>query len=212
MSILFLFAALSAGLASGFLPSGAPCGLWPKATLATAVAVAVGFAIQQGNPALLPLLSRDPAILDRGEVWRIITALFVQDGGMAGFLFNLFWLLAIGVVAERRWGENRWLLVYLGGGIISVLLALVWQPVGAGNSIACLALAGGLTAYVTSRKLFILQIVVRMIGLSAGAMLVMTGDVHGLAFWVGVPFGLAFAKRDTLSATPQEQTVVGPAV
>ena len=192
-SIKLYFIALGAGLASAFLPGGnRKHRSWPVVTLVMAAMVASMFAA----PRILPLLARDPAPIDRGQLWRAITALFVQDGGVAGFLFNLAALLLIGRVAERRWGTARWLMTYLGGGIVAEFLALAWQPHGAGNSVACFALAGGLTTYFVQRHPLPLQIVVRAVGLAAGAALIATRDIHGLAYGVGAIFGILFAIHD----------------
>src|SRR6266498_652308 len=97
-----------------------------------AAMVALTSGMQLGARTRLPVLAREPSLVERGQLWRAVTALFVQDGGVAGFFFNLVILLLIGAVAERRWGATRWLLAYLGGGMISEFLALAWQPHGAG--------------------------------------------------------------------------------
>jgi hypothetical protein len=51
-------------------------------------------------PAVLDALARTPAARD-GEPWRLVTALIVQDGGLAGTLSNLAFLLVLGALAER---------------------------------------------------------------------------------------------------------------
>lgn len=94
-------------------------------------------------PGLLAVLERTPAIRD-GEVWRIITSLLVQDGGWFGTVSNLLFLLAVGIAAELVLPRWLWLLCYLGGGVLGQLAGLLWQPVGAGNSVAVCGLAGAL--------------------------------------------------------------------
>ena len=56
------------------------------------------------EPVLLAL-RRDAAALSDGQLWRLLTALLVQDGGIPGTVFNLLGLVAVGVAAERRLGR-----------------------------------------------------------------------------------------------------------
>jgi hypothetical protein len=64
-----------------------------------------------------------------------------------------------------------WLGLYLGGGVITEFLALAWQPYGAGNSIACYALAGGLTLCALKRDMSAAQLCVCLVSLGAAATL-----------------------------------------
>jgi membrane associated rhomboid family serine protease len=70
----------------------------------------------------------------------------VQDGGLFGLIFNVGTLLVLGVLAERRLGRWRWLVLYLGGAAAGQAMGYLAGTVGAGNSIANLGLAGGLIA------------------------------------------------------------------
>src|SRR5262249_742780 len=91
-----MFAALGAGLAAGFLGAGSERRR-PFATLTMAGLVVLGFTAQCAFPPVLATLQRSPAI-EHGEIWRLVTTLFVQDGGVTGFVFNLAFLLALGFV------------------------------------------------------------------------------------------------------------------
>jgi membrane associated rhomboid family serine protease len=107
-----------------------------------AVTAAVS-AAQFADHAILTGLERTPAGLS-GDWWRSFTALFVQDGGLPGTLFNLAFLLVIGSVAEQVFSRRRWLLLYFIPGLAGEFVAYSWQPTGAGNSVAVCGLAGGL--------------------------------------------------------------------
>ncbi len=63
----------------------------------TAVVSVLGLIV----PAVEVALRRDRTAIDHGQVWRLVTALVVQDGGVAGTVFNLAGLAAVGVLAER---------------------------------------------------------------------------------------------------------------
>jgi len=108
----------------------------------TVVSGLVGLA----NPAWEENLRRDPALIADGQWYRLATSLVVQDGGLFGLIFNVGTLLVLGVLAERRLGRWRWLVLYLGGAAAGQAMGYLAGTVGAGNSIANLGLAGGLIA------------------------------------------------------------------
>src|SRR4029453_9473219 len=91
--------------------------------VATATTSVLGLLI----PGMLEALQRTPQGL-HGERWRMVTALFVQDGGVVGTLSNLAFLLVMGVVAEQVLGAWRWLVCYLGAGLVGELAGYGWQP------------------------------------------------------------------------------------
>jgi membrane associated rhomboid family serine protease len=95
-------------------------------------------------PGMLEAWQRAPQGL-HGDWWRTFTALLVQDGGVAGTISNLAFLLVLGAMAEQVLGPGRWLVCYLGAGLVGELAGYVWQPQGAGNSVAICGLAGALT-------------------------------------------------------------------
>lgn len=92
-------------------------------------------------PGMLAHLERSPAGL-HGDWWRTVTSLFVQDGGTAGTLSNLAFLVAAGIIAEQVVSRRRWLLCYFGAGLVGELAGYGWQPYGGGNSVAICGLAG----------------------------------------------------------------------
>ena len=62
---------------------------FPQAMVSLLLAMGIASTLQIFLPMLLTTLQRDPTRVLQGEWWRIITALFVQDGGIAGTVFNL---------------------------------------------------------------------------------------------------------------------------
>jgi rhomboid protease GluP len=175
--------------------SAPPYRRWPLLTLAMLLTITATWALTSARPELLPLLSRDPAMLSSGEVWRAVTALFAQDGGSPGTLFNLAWLLVLGSMAERRFSRPAWLAIYFLGGIGTEFLALAWQPQGAGNSVACLALAGALCSDWREGAGRWWRAGTGLAGLAAAGVLLFMNDIHGIGFVIGLVIGFVLAAR-----------------
>jgi rhomboid protease GluP len=195
MQVLVLLSPVAGGLVAGGLQGRRRPFRFPWASAVTLALVAAMLALQLRHPALLERLARTPELMD-GQIWRAATALFVQDGGLAGGLFNLVLLLAIGPLAESRLSALRWTAAYLGGGIVTEFLALAWQPHGAGNSIACFALAGTLVVTAAARTRGWLAIGAALVALAGVLVLLATCDIHGLGFVAGAVIGAGFALRD----------------
>lgn len=63
----------------------------------------------------------------QGEVWRIVTPIFMHSG-FSHFLFNSFSLVIFGPALERMIGSARFTLVYLVTGISANVATLFLQP------------------------------------------------------------------------------------
>jgi membrane associated rhomboid family serine protease len=163
---------------------------FPAATLALAgITLAVSIA---GNldQAILDSLDRNRDQLLSGEVWRIFTPLFVQDGGWAGTASNIIALLFIGTITETIFNRRILLGTYFTAGLLSEIAAYtIFQHQGyAGNSVAILGLAGlCLVTFATQAETVTKALAV--IGLLAGAALLLTGNLHGVGFTVGAVLG-----------------------
>lgn len=182
----------------------------PVATLTTLFLVMAMVPILYAKPDLLPLLARKSSLLEHGELWRAVTALFAQDAGLAGAIFNTTILLAIGVVAEQLVGSRRWLAVYLGAGMLTEFLGLAWQPDGSGNSIAVFGLAGALTLRLGQPSSTV-QIALRIVGIAAGAGLLISHDIHGIGFWAGALIGTVLAAQDSVTRRVDTRALPGAA-
>ena len=103
------------------------------------------------SPPVLRALERTPEGL-HGEVWRWLTSLLVQDGGAAGTASNLLFLAVLGTAAEQVDWRPALLGRYLVVGLVGQLAGVLWQPVGAGNSVAVCGLAGLCAWSVTASR------------------------------------------------------------
>lgn len=194
MQTVALLAALIAG-AVAELWNPPPYRRWPFLTLGIAVLTSAVFALQSARPDLVPLLTRNPTMLASGEVWRTLTALFVQDGGTRQLILNQFWLLVLGTAAERRFSRPAWLAIYVGGGMFAGALVAGWEARDSGNLIACLALAGALSSDWRVGRGRWWRAGCGIGGGVAAFLLLTENDARGIGFFVGLAIGFALAAR-----------------
>jgi rhomboid protease GluP len=178
----------------------------PLLTLGVLGLLALALAAQIAVPNLLTLFERDGGAIARGDYYRLSTALWFQDGRLAGGAFNLTMLLVVGASAERLWRRWAWLLLYFGVGWAIECLALWWQPIGAGNSIAFCGLAGSLLAPSMARPRRYGLWAIQAIGLGAAVALAAQRDIHGAAILLGAAAGLVLARlRWTRNQNPARE-------
>jgi membrane associated rhomboid family serine protease len=168
----------------------------PYATLALTIAIAIPTTLQFFFPSVLQEFERDYIKFLAGDWWRIITPLFVQDGGVSGSIFNLVSLVLVGSVAERLWGSQRWLIIFFAGGILSQIVGFAWQPIGAGNSVANFCLAASIAvlclAFNGSRAVKLTAI----LALLTAVILLFLKDIHGPAMLLGILIALILIRLD----------------
>lgn len=168
----------------------------PWAALAAVVAVAVPSLLQLSvAPGLLAAWERDPGATGQGQIWRLVTALLVQDGGWTGTVFNLAILLWIGVMAESAWGSGRWVVIAVCSGVGAQLWGWVVQPQGAGNSVLVFGLAASLLVLGLAGPARASR-VAGAFGLLAMVVLLVGGDLHGGAATIGALVAGALLVRE----------------
>ncbi|MFX0144014.1 MAG: rhomboid family intramembrane serine protease [Candidatus Hodarchaeota archaeon] len=96
--------------------------------------------------------AKDNMAIAAGELWRLITPVFIH-GGLAHFFVNMYSLYAIGPVVERFFGAGRTLTLYLLSGIAGVVLSLSFSPYrSVGASGAIFGLLGSLGAFLYANR------------------------------------------------------------
>jgi membrane associated rhomboid family serine protease len=140
------------------------------------VGEAVTFGILFVKPDALGLLILDPSAIARGEVWRLVTFLFLPWGDTSGYwaiftIFALLFLYTIGTSLEAEWGSFRFDLYYLIGVVATIASSLLVGPVN--NEYLTLSL---LLAFATlfpdyEVLLLILPVKVKWLGILSGGLL-----------------------------------------
>lgn len=173
---------------------------WPWATTIAVIIVGVPTLAQfTVAPWFLDNLERNWILIAEGQVWRLFTSLVVQDGSVAGAIFNLVALALIGFAAEQVWGLMRWTIIALTGVLGGELWGKIVQPIGAGNSVAAFSLAASIAVMAVLRGVGV-QRVLGTVCLAGAALLLIIGDIHGGAATVGALLAVVLAP---LTRSPQ---------
>ncbi|TDO48274.1 rhomboid family protein [Kribbella sp. VKM Ac-2571] len=153
---------------------------------------------------------RDADRIDHGQWYRLLTAMFFQDGWASGLVSNLLLLAVFGTMAERVFGRWQWLVLYFACGWFGQFMSYIWlNPVGAGNSMCVAGLIGGLAAAILlARRRYgvIPPVQLRITALAVPVLAVVDTilhDNHGLPCLLGVALGLLLLphRRDQPTTT-----------
>jgi membrane associated rhomboid family serine protease len=170
---------------------------FPRLTILLLLIIGLPSTLQFFFPALLTAFQRDPVRFFDGEWWRLVTPLFVQDGGIAGTIFNLISLLFVGIIAEQLWRNWEMLLLFFIGGIVGEIIAFAWQPIGAGNSVGNFSLAASIVVMVLMKSSQRPIKVMSLLAISAYIVLLVVQDIHGAASITGMLLAFSFIRQIT---------------
>lgn len=148
-------------------------------------------------PEIIPALDRNKEALLSGELWRLITPLFIQPAGLWQCLFNGLFFISFLPIAEHLYG--RWiLLIYFGTGLTGQIVNFYWNAgVRGGSSTALYGTMGSLLMYILlNRKTFPRgYILIPMAGFLGATILCFFKDGHAPSLLVGGALGLALYRN-----------------
>mmetsp|Transcript_23718 Transcript_23718/g.23929 ORF Transcript_23718/g.23929 Transcript_23718/m.23929 type:complete len:270 (+) Transcript_23718:63-872(+) len=106
-----------------------------------------------GNHRLFNKLMKIDAAIARGQSYRLFTACFVH-GNLMHLLANCWSLSAIGPESERIFGKDRFLVYYLGSGVLAGLVtyAMRSSPYSVGASGCIFGLIGAMGAFYYANR------------------------------------------------------------
>ena len=154
-------------------------------------------------PEIITALDRNRHALLSGELWRLITPLFIQPMGIGQCVFNGLFFISFVPIVEHLYGRNL-LLIYYGTGIVGQLVNFYWQTTpgglstsGGGSSTALFGAIGSLFMYVmVNRKTFPKgYILIPIAGFLGATALVFFEDGHAPSLLVGAMLGLLLRKK-----------------
>ena len=141
------------------------------------IGTAAAYVLYLINPAYLSYLYLDPQLVLQGQVWRLITFIFIPTNvsNPLFLIISLYFYYFIGKALESRWGAFRFNVFYFTGIICAIAAAFILGIYGTPdylNESLFLAFAT-LFPEVTVLIFFILPVKVKWLGwLSAGMLLV----------------------------------------
>jgi membrane associated rhomboid family serine protease len=137
-------------------------GPWTPAIKAIIIANVAVFLLTYIAPALQVPLWLTPKDVVHGQVWRLVTYMFLHAGPFH-LLFNMLFLWMFGVELERMWGTQNFVKYYFVTGVAAAVTTIVVsfflqslyfsQTVGASGAVVAVLLAYGL--YFPHREIFI---------------------------------------------------------
>jgi membrane associated rhomboid family serine protease len=88
----------------------------------------------------------EPSLVGRGEVWRLVTSMFMHLG-IVHLAFNALALVQLGPTAEDLYGRAKFFVIFVVAGIVGNVASLFWGWGGAGASGSLFGILGSFVAY-----------------------------------------------------------------
>jgi len=88
---------------------------------------AIWFAMQPLLETVLRLFALQPALVLRGQIWQLVTYLFLHPG-IIHLLFNMYGLYLFGGQMEGTWGTKRFLRFFFLTGVVAGVVVVVANP------------------------------------------------------------------------------------
>lgn len=120
----------------------------PNLSLWLVVTYALGYLMMYMTPGIISYLMLEPAMVLRGQVWRLVTWVLIppSTGNIFFYIIMIMLYYSLGTALERTWGTFRFNVYIFGGMIFTVIGAFV--------AYGFLSVTGGLTIgigyYVTN--------------------------------------------------------------
>lgn len=134
------------------------------------------FILELFSEKLLDLFLLDSRAIYSSEYWRFVTAIFIHSS-TTHLLYNMFGLLFFGFSLERIIGSKRFLILFLGSGIIGNLVAVNFYSSSAGASGAIYGIIGCLAIIAPFMIVWAFGLIMPMF---IAAIIWIIGDVIGL--------------------------------
>jgi membrane associated rhomboid family serine protease len=163
-------------------------------------------------PQIIPALERNGEALRSGEVWRLITPLFIQPMGVWQCVFNGLFFVSFLPTAEYLYGRSL-ILIYFATGFVGQIVNFYWEttPGGlstgkGGSSTALYGVIGSLFIYILFRRNIFPKgyILIPLAGFVGATVLIFFEDGHAASLLAGGLLGLTLLGNSRrITAYPQ---------
>jgi membrane associated rhomboid family serine protease len=157
-------------------------------------------------PEIITALGRNKDALLSGEVWRLISPLFIQPMGIWQCLFNGVFFVAFLPIAEYFYGRSI-MLIYFGAGLTGQIVNYYWNAGGrGGSSTALYGVMGSLFMYILlNRKAFPRgYFLIPMAGFLGATVLCFFKDGHAPSLLMGGILSLVLHRNSRVISSPQK--------
>lgn len=113
-------------------------------------------------PDIIDLFVLDPVLVKQGEVYRLITSMFLH-GSLVHFIANMYALYVVGKEAENLLGKYKYLFIYLFSGLTGSLLSCLMSFNSLGASGAIFGLFGALLYFGYHYRLYFGDVILKEI-------------------------------------------------
>ncbi|HWL86281.1 MAG TPA: rhomboid family intramembrane serine protease [Polyangiaceae bacterium] len=134
--------------------------------------MAIVFVLTMFRPEFASLLTLDLGAVERGEVWRLVTYLFIPPGSSTFWvLISLYWTWWIGSLLDTEWGAFKFNVYYLLGMVATTCAAFI-SGRAVGNSYINLSLTFAFATLAPNYEIylyFILRVKLKWVALFLAA-------------------------------------------
>jgi len=185
----------------------------PRAKLPLSSILVIGVTVaisglQFVYPELLAALRRDPEAIRGGELWRLVTALFVQPNGISQCIANGFLILAFMPAAERLYGRSV-LVAYFAAGLAGTTVNYLWDS-GSGGFVAGHLRPHGKLAHLyrpQSKSATTPFVFIAGTGLLCSVPMLVSRDGHGVGLVVGALLASILPLADVTFRSKETDTL-----
>ena len=100
----------------------------PNLSLWLVVTYALGYLMMYMTPGIISYLMLEPAMVLRGQVWRLVTWVLIppSTGNIFFYIIMIMLYYSLGTALERTWGTFRFNLFYFGGLLLVVIMTFIF--------------------------------------------------------------------------------------
>lgn len=124
----------------------------PNLTMYIIFCYVIGYLLQILQPGLLHYFTLEPALIVKGQIWRLVSWVLIPPGSLDIFtIIMLFFYYSLGTTLERTWGTFRYTLFIFSGLFFTVIGAFVLYIICGG----AIGLGAAFSTYYISLSIFL---------------------------------------------------------